>query len=109
MHALAMVVEDLEYIRPYVKKLGKRLNEVSSLGSCTWLLSVKCPAFSFFLSFFWSFLLCLLNLNKERGKNSPLSPAYPFQFYCEVDSESMPKPMMEALLSLWLRPPGHTA
>lgn len=45
MHALAMVVEDLEYIRPYVKKLGKKSNEVSSLGSCTWLLSVKCPAF----------------------------------------------------------------
>lgn len=73
-------------------------------GSC--LLNLQ-RFLSFF--FFWSFLLCLLNLNKERGKNSPLSPAYPFQFYCEVDSESMQKPMMEALLSLWLRPPGHTA
>lgn len=72
-------------------------------GSC--LLNVQ----RFLSFFFWSFLLCLLNLNKERGKNSPLSPAYPFQFYCEVDSESMQKSMMETLLSLWLRPPGHTA
>lgn len=74
-------------------------------GSC--LLNIQ--RFLSFFFFFWSFLLCLLNLNKERGKNSLLSPAYPFQFYCEVDSESMQKPMMEALLSLWLRPPGHTA
>lgn len=60
--------------------------------------------------FFWPFLLCLLNLNKERGKNSSLSPACPFQFYCEVSSEGVQKrPTMEALLSLWLWPPGRTA
>lgn len=70
-------------------------------GSC--LLNVQ-------LFFSWPFLLCLLNLNKERGGgNSPLSPACPFQFYCEVDSEGMQKPMMEALLSLWLWSPGCTA
>lgn len=70
-------------------------------GSC--LLNVQ-----LFFSPGLFYCVCLTWIRKG-GKNSPQSPACPFQFYCEVDSEGMQKPMMEALLSLWLWPLGCTA